>query len=268
MEHVVFYPSADGVPSFERVSSLDAAVEYAEQLRNVENITEFSVHALTAVPLALRAYYHVEVPAGEESSTDEPVEPVVDAGDEPAVEASAEVATDAAAVDEPAVEASAEAPVDVPVVDEVDVPVADEVDVAVAAEVDVPVADDELIEVPAEPVAESESVAGEITMAPVEADDDRSAEWVAEASVLEPPVAAELPPVPEVAPAVPVAEPVPLVPPLQLTPFADAPPVSAPVSAPVSVPVAEPVAEADADAPVVDVVPIPSGRRSMGFFAR
>jgi hypothetical protein len=62
MEHVVFYPSAEGVPAFERVESLDAAVSFVEQLRNSMNITEFSVHALTPVPLSFRAYYHVEVP--------------------------------------------------------------------------------------------------------------------------------------------------------------------------------------------------------------
>src|SRR3978361_1102836 len=63
MEHVVFYPSAEGVPAFERVVSLEAAVNFVEQLRNSLNITEFSVHALTPVPLAFRAYYHVEIPA-------------------------------------------------------------------------------------------------------------------------------------------------------------------------------------------------------------
>lgn len=65
MEHVVFYPSAQSLPSFRRVSSLDEAVIFVEHLRNVENITEFSVHALTAVPLAFRAYYRAEVPAAE-----------------------------------------------------------------------------------------------------------------------------------------------------------------------------------------------------------
>jgi hypothetical protein len=63
MEHVVFYPSSEGVPAFERVASLEAAVNFVEQLRNSMNITEFSVHALTPVPLSFRAYYHVEVPA-------------------------------------------------------------------------------------------------------------------------------------------------------------------------------------------------------------
>src|SRR5437868_2799692 len=69
MEHVVFYPTADGVSAFERVNSLEAAVSFVEHLRNSENISEFQVHALTPVPLAFRAYYRVEVP----EAADEPV---------------------------------------------------------------------------------------------------------------------------------------------------------------------------------------------------
>ena len=53
MEHVVFYPAACGVPAFRRVSSLDEAVNFVEHLRNVENITDFSVHELTPVQLSL-----------------------------------------------------------------------------------------------------------------------------------------------------------------------------------------------------------------------
>ncbi len=62
MEHVVFYPAATGVPAFRRVSSLDEAVNFVEHLRNVENITDFSVHELAPVQLSFRAYYHVQVP--------------------------------------------------------------------------------------------------------------------------------------------------------------------------------------------------------------
>lgn len=65
MEHVVFYPSADGSPAFRRVGSLDEAVNFVEHIRNAEGVTDFSVHALTAVPLSFRAYYHVEMPGTE-----------------------------------------------------------------------------------------------------------------------------------------------------------------------------------------------------------
>lgn len=63
MEHVVFFPSSDGAPAFRRLSSFEEAVRLVEHLRNVENVEHVSVHALTEVPLAFRAYYRVEVPA-------------------------------------------------------------------------------------------------------------------------------------------------------------------------------------------------------------
>jgi hypothetical protein len=72
MEHVVFFPAADGSPAFRRVPSLDEAVRLVEHLRNVEGLSTVSVHALTEVPLAFRAYYRVEVPTA-------PVLPVVPA---------------------------------------------------------------------------------------------------------------------------------------------------------------------------------------------
>ena len=63
MEHVVFFPAHDGSPAFRRVSNLEDAVRLVEHLRNVENVAELSVHALTEVPLAFKAFYRVEVPA-------------------------------------------------------------------------------------------------------------------------------------------------------------------------------------------------------------
>ena len=63
MEHVVFFPAPDGSPAFRRVPTLEEAVRMVEHLRNVEGVASVSVHALTEVPLAFRAYYRVEVPA-------------------------------------------------------------------------------------------------------------------------------------------------------------------------------------------------------------
>ena len=81
MEHVVFFPAGDGSPAFRRVASLDEAVRLVEHLRNVEGVSTVSVHALTEVPLAFRAYYRVEVPA----EAVVPAQPVrVDAAPEPA----------------------------------------------------------------------------------------------------------------------------------------------------------------------------------------
>ena len=73
MEHVVFFPAHDGTPAFRRVSSLEDAVRLVEHLRNVENVAELSVHALAEVPLAFKAFYRVEVPAGGEAPVAEVV---------------------------------------------------------------------------------------------------------------------------------------------------------------------------------------------------
>jgi hypothetical protein len=216
MEHVVFYPSAEGGPAFKRVNSLDEAVAFVEHLRNSENITDFSVHTLTAVPVSFRAYYHVEVPA--EDAASEPATPT-DATPEPDAEEEPPVAP-VAEVEEALADAEVVA----------DVPVAD-----AAAEV-VDAAVPETVEVPAQAEAPEASPADDVTMAPVDAvDADRSEAWVAEAAVVEPPA--------ETPEAAPVDEPV-----VVAGPFAEAPPVT-PQS-------------------TEDVVPVPTGKRSMGFFAR
>jgi hypothetical protein len=92
MEHVVFHPGPDGSPAFRRFSSLDEAVRFVEHLRNVEGVSEVSVHALSPVPLAFRAYYRVEVPV--EPVADEvpvevpaPAEPVLEPVLEPVAQA-------------------------------------------------------------------------------------------------------------------------------------------------------------------------------------
>jgi hypothetical protein len=84
VEHVVFFPAPDGSPAFRRVPSLDEAVRLVEHLRNVEGVNSVSVHALTEVPLAFRAYYKVEVPTAEAHVPAQPeaavdVEPVHEA---------------------------------------------------------------------------------------------------------------------------------------------------------------------------------------------
>jgi len=62
VEHVVFFPAPDGTPAFRRLASLDDAVRFVEHLRNVEGVSEASVHALSEVPLSFKAWYRVEVP--------------------------------------------------------------------------------------------------------------------------------------------------------------------------------------------------------------
>ncbi len=60
VEHVVFFPGLDGSPAYSRVGTLDEAVKLVERLRNDGNLADFSVHAMTPVPLSVRAYYRVE----------------------------------------------------------------------------------------------------------------------------------------------------------------------------------------------------------------
>ena len=127
MEHVVFYPGPDAAPAFRRFASLDEAVRFVEHLRNVEAVSEVSVHALTPVPLAFRAYYRAEVPGAADA-------PVVDAP----------MAVDGSVLDAPVAEAPAP---DVPVAD---VPVVEVPEQPVMAEM---VAEPEPVAAEAEPVA-------------------------------------------------------------------------------------------------------------------
>src|SRR5881398_1313719 len=94
MEHVVFHPGPDGSPAFRRFGALEDAVGFVEHLRNAEGVSEVSVHALSPVPLAFRAYYKVEMPESAPAAVAEvPVqgEPGYDvpapAAEVPAVEA-------------------------------------------------------------------------------------------------------------------------------------------------------------------------------------
>jgi hypothetical protein len=302
MEHVVFYPGADGAPAFHRANSLQDAIGYVEQLRNSQDITEFSVHALTQVPVSLRAYYHVEVPGTDEQTATEAIidDAVVD-------DAPAEVdAVSWSHDDEPSDDDVPPAHVDgvgeavqFALGDLATEPDLETTSVAPEPVVIRPVAVEpvELIEqialveqiAPVEPIQQVEQVeqfdhiapqpgvsseilsaaAAEVaSFAPADADavaelaeaDDRSEEWVAAATVMEPPaLAPAVAPVPDptpvavfdsflaaVEPSEPATEPRPTVEPefaplavappvegplppsLQLTPFAVAPPVGAP----------------------------------------
>ena len=107
MEHVVFFPSADGSPAFRRLASLQEAVDFVEHLRNEQDVREVSVHSLNEVPLAFRTVYRVEV-AGVVPAPSDPVE----APTQPVAEPVAEPAVEAAPVVEPVVEPVAEAAVE------------------------------------------------------------------------------------------------------------------------------------------------------------
>jgi hypothetical protein len=66
VEHVVFFPAPDGTPAFRRLAGFEDAVRFVEHLRNVENVSEASVHELNEVPLSFRAWYRVELPQEQE----------------------------------------------------------------------------------------------------------------------------------------------------------------------------------------------------------
>lgn len=70
MEHVVFFPAPDGTPAFRRLATVDDAARFVEHLRNVENVSEASVHTLTEVPLSFKTWYRVEIPNAEEGAVD------------------------------------------------------------------------------------------------------------------------------------------------------------------------------------------------------
>jgi hypothetical protein len=63
MEHVVFFESPEGTATFRRFDTVEDAVGFVERLRNVDGVSDFSVYRLTPVPVTVRAYYRVEVPA-------------------------------------------------------------------------------------------------------------------------------------------------------------------------------------------------------------
>ena len=116
MEHVVFFPAPDGTAAFRRTGSLEDAVRLVEHLRNVEGVAEVSVRPLgPEVPLAFRAWYRVELPAGLAA---EPVpEPVPEPAAVPAAEAPEpvlEAVADVADVVPAQPAAEAEQPVEVP----------------------------------------------------------------------------------------------------------------------------------------------------------
>jgi hypothetical protein len=106
MEHVVFFPAADGSPAFRRLPSLQEAVDFVEHLRNEQEVRDVSVHSLAEVPLNFRTVYRVEV-AGAVPAPSEPVEPlaaeaVVEPVEAPAPDASADESVAEAVADVPA----------------------------------------------------------------------------------------------------------------------------------------------------------------------
>lgn len=86
MEHVVFFPAHDGTPAFRRVAGLEDAVRLVEHLRNVESVSEVSVHALSEVPLSFRTVIKVEMPGVAPDVAAPAADPLAHAADVPAPE--------------------------------------------------------------------------------------------------------------------------------------------------------------------------------------
>jgi hypothetical protein len=105
VEHVVFFPAQDGTPAFRRFAGLEDAVRFVEHLRNVENVAGASVYSLTEIPLAFKAWYRVELPAGAEQEVNSSEAPAAVAT-EAAAEAAPAEATPAEVLAEPAAPAA------------------------------------------------------------------------------------------------------------------------------------------------------------------
>jgi hypothetical protein len=79
VEHVVFFPAPDGSPAFRRLATIDDAARFVEHLRNVENVSEASVHTLTEIPVSFKAWYRVELPQTDTAPVEDSSESPTDA---------------------------------------------------------------------------------------------------------------------------------------------------------------------------------------------
>lgn len=63
MSFMVNFRSAEGKPGYHPSDSLEEAVRFVEHLRNQEQVTDARVWRLQEVPLEVKTYYKVVVPA-------------------------------------------------------------------------------------------------------------------------------------------------------------------------------------------------------------
>ena len=64
MSFLVNFRSAEGKPGYHPADTLEEAVRFVEHLRNQEQVTDARVWRLQEVPLEVKTYYKVVVPAG------------------------------------------------------------------------------------------------------------------------------------------------------------------------------------------------------------
>lgn len=65
MEYLVRFTSAEGRDGHHSAEDLDAALQFAERVRNTEEATEVQVYRLQPVPIRFKACYKVEVEQGD-----------------------------------------------------------------------------------------------------------------------------------------------------------------------------------------------------------
>ena len=61
MTHMVIFRSPEGKPGYHQAEGLDAAMRFAEMLRNQEQVTEARIFRMDEVPIEFKTYYRVEM---------------------------------------------------------------------------------------------------------------------------------------------------------------------------------------------------------------
>ena len=61
MTHMVIFRSPEGKPGYHQAEGLDAAMRFAEMLRNQEQVTDARIFRMDEVPIEFRTYYRVEM---------------------------------------------------------------------------------------------------------------------------------------------------------------------------------------------------------------
>ena len=63
MTHMVIYRSAEGQPVYHQTESLEEAARHLEHLRNAGQGTDARIFSMQEIPVEVKTYYKVEVPA-------------------------------------------------------------------------------------------------------------------------------------------------------------------------------------------------------------
>jgi hypothetical protein len=59
--HMVIFRSPEGKPGYHQAEGLDAAMRFAEMLRNQEQVTDARIFRMDEVPIEFKTYYRVEM---------------------------------------------------------------------------------------------------------------------------------------------------------------------------------------------------------------